>query len=271
MDYVKKLFKNLFSVFLLTLIPSLLIFCAEASTVLDNWVESGFLVLKNIELTQLKDYILFTGIIINFIFVTARISVIRTKNQKVMAQRLQLISMMKNMFVATQMARFSRKNKINIDIRIWVPKAINSLCYKMKYFLFSEMKREFIIKNILPLANTGLAKDLCFEVYPSPVGLVGECYKTKKYQYDDELKDSNDKIYGLSLYQINKTSDVRFAFCCPILSEKENVIAIVAYDTVSALKMPKNKAQKDRIINDFNLFSQILYETLPELFEAQRC
>ncbi len=264
----RNIFGKLLQTFLLVLIPTLLIFFAKSTTILDTWIDSGFLVLKKITINQLKDYLLLLGILINFFLVAFRLTMSKIKQDKLSLQKIDIMKLAKNMFVETMKIRFRRKNKIYIDIRIVVP--IKVLFQNIRCRILPERKREFIVRNIDYLGNTGLVKDLCFRVYPNPQGLVGKCYETQKYQYDDNLIKNNNIKYNLNEHQIAKIGDLRFSFCCPIVSKNEDVIGIVAYDTYSALRMPNNITQQKQIINEFKLFTQTLYENLPELFKPYR-
>jgi hypothetical protein len=152
----------------------------------------------------------------------------------------------------------------NIEIRIFVPK--KTLISSLVRVIRKNAKLEFAIKNIETLAQAGMTDGLVFEVWPNPQGVVGTCYNTKGAIIDDNLLETNgSKEYGLSKYQIDKTSDLRFIICIPILDQRGEVSAIMAFDSRHHITF--NDEVKNRVSTSLITFSRLLYDSVPDLFK----
>ena len=152
----------------------------------------------------------------------------------------------------------------SFDIRIFIPK--NPLLYKILDKLhISNFKRKFAIKNIDLIAEQGITKNLQFEVYPNQEGLVGLCYKTKSMVYDDDLENTNDKIYQLNQNQISRTSNLKWSICCPVCDKTNSVVAIIALDGKTKITIDEKK--EDTLRNELLAFSCLLYDSVPQLFK----
>ena len=166
------------------------------------------------------------------------------------------------------LAKIVDRDYCHIDVRIFVPEKtlkwrISPYCEHKNNALF------FRIKNIDGLAEPGITNDLKFQVLPEErrQGLVGECFKTKKMVYDDNLIQSNSTEYHLSEYQINKTNDLRFIIVCPVFSENGDVVAIIAFDSKNDIKVTEEN--KEALSNLILNYTQQLYEKVPELFRPK--
>jgi len=95
--------------------------------------------------------------------------------------------------------------------------------------------------------------------------MTRECYNSKQMIYDTDLKNTNATEYNLTKYQIDKTHDLRFSLCCPILNTKGNVIAIMALDSKQEITI--NDSNKDALRNSGTTFALSLYEYVPDLFK----
>jgi hypothetical protein len=178
-------------------------------------------------------------------------------------QRNLLIRMNKNI-LSSSLGKAFQKTKLDFDVRLFVPKYPN--LYKLaKTINFIPHKKHFIIVNLDLLAEQGVTKDLQFEVWPNCQGLVGLCYRDKIMMYDDNLEATNDCDYGLSKNQVFRTSDLKWSICCPILNERDEVVAILALDGKQKIYIDDSRvnALRDEVV----AFSRLLYDSVPQLFK----
>ena len=171
--------------------------------------------------------------------------------------------MNKNILSSSLGKRFLSESS-SFDIRIFIPK--NPILYKIADKLkIKDIQKKFTIKNIDLIAEQGIAKNLEFEVSPNPQGLVGMCYDTKAMVYDDDLEHTNDKKYQLKENQINRTSDLKWSICCPVTNESNTIIAIIALDGKTRIKI--DKAKEETLREEMVTFSCMLYDAVPQLFK----
>lgn len=130
---------------------------------------------------------------------------------------------------------------------------------------FASLSRKFIIKNIDLIAEQGITKDLQFEVFPNPQGLVGMCYDTKSVVFDDDLEHTNSNSYNLKTNQIDRTSNLKWSICCPICDNNDTVVAIMALDGKAPIKISKEK--ETALNKEIVAFSRMLYDSVPQLFK----
>lgn len=178
----------------------------------------------------------------------------------------QLLELHKKSFVKLLSSKVSNTFE-KINIRIFVPH------YSLKYYLSCKRHLEFVIKNFSELADTGITNNLRFQVLPtaSAEGLVGDCYNSKRMVYDDNLEETNEQNYHLSEYQKNKTRTLKFSMVCPLFKNKQEVVAVVAFDSEEKVVMPSKNSEEYRQLTQLVLtYSQTLYETVPELFKEER-
>ena len=93
------------------------------------------------------------------------------------------------------------------------------------------------------------------------------CYNTMSMVYDDDLENTNDKIYQLNQTQINRTSDLKWSICCPICDNTSNVIAIIALDGKTRITIDDGKASA--LKEELAAFSYMLYDSVPQLFKRR--
>ena len=94
---------------------------------------------------------------------------------------------------------------------------------------------------------------------------MGLCYNTKAMVYDDDLEHTNDKNYHLNKSQIDRTSNLKWSICCPVLDKTETVVAVIALDGKTRITIDKEKETTLR--EEIVAFSCMLYDSVPQLFK----
>ena len=259
---VKKHIKVILPVILFSAVPSVLSYLANSSYVFDKLQKNGWIG-KSINIKEIQDYCLWIGIVLSAIFLSINLIRTKLKRDSYLEQRNNLISMNKSL-LANALGSTFVSNEASFDIRIFIPK------HKYLYRFYDWIKntsfpRKFIIKNISIIAEKGSTKDLQFEVFPNPQGLVGECYKTKYIIYDDKLYETNKTNYSLDNSQIARTSDLKWSICCPVFENQEKIVAIIALDGKTKITIDSEK--KDALRTHLSSFSQMLFDSVPQLFK----
>ena len=168
-------------------------------------------------------------------------------------------------FLQSNLAQISGNSNINFDLRIFVPE--RNIWQRIKTILGKKKEKWFVIRNIEPFARKDITEHLKLRVEPEGQGLVGTAYSTKSIVYDDHLSETNGTVYSLDQAQINRTSTLLWSLCIPILSEKNEVVAIMAIDSgTSQLDIGGNK---DEIRMLTNTLAVMLRDSVPELFKAE--
>lgn len=257
-----KIVKQIISVVIFSAIPAFLSYLANSSLIFNKLIEYGVLG-KNVNVELIQDYCLWIGIILSAIVLSTNLLVTKIKYENILEQRNLLIKMNKNI-LSTSLGKRFLSNTSSFDIRIFIPK--HSLLYKLADKLhFASLSRKFIIKNIDLIAEQGITKDLQFEVFPNPQGLVGMCYDTKLVVFDDDLEHTNSNSYNLKTNQIDRTSNLKWSICCPICDNNDTVVAIMALDGKAPIKISKEK--ETALNKEIVAFSRMLYDSVPQLFK----
>ncbi len=258
----RKIVKQVLLVVLISAIPSILSYLANSSLIFDKLIEEGF-VGESLNIKLVQDYCLCIGIVISALFLSLNLIITKIKYENAVEQRNSLIKMQKTVFASALGMRFS-SDPSSFDIRIFVPK--HPVLYRIADKLhFKKVKKKFVIKNIDLIAEQGLTKNLQFEVYPKHEGLVGICYNDHVMVLDDNLEKTNDKNYEMNQSQIDKTSNLKWSICYPILDNSDVVVAIIALDGQTRITIGKDK--ENDLKNDIGSFSHLLYTSVPQLFK----
>ena len=257
-----KIIKEVVKISVFTALASFLSYLANSKLIFEKLISAG-IVSENIDIPLIQDYCLWLGIIISSLFLSLNLIITKVKFDHILEQRNQLIKMTKDIF-STSLGKHFSSDTSSYDIRIFIPKY--SLLYKIADKIhFKAIHKKFIIKNIDLIANQGTTKNLQFEVFPKSEGLVGFCYKTKTMAFDDDLENTNDIKYNLTRNQISKTSNLKWSICCPICNEIDEVIAIIALDGKTKIKIDKDN--KKSLVEELLVFSRMLYDSVPQLFK----
>ena len=259
---MRRIIKTIISTFVVSAIPALLSYLANSSLVFDKLKEIG-LIGNSINIQQVQDYCLWIGIVFSALFLSLNLVIKKLKYDEICEQRNSLIIMNKAILSESLGQRFLSEPSA-FDIRIFIPKypRYYKIADKLK---LTNVRRKFKIKNIDLIADRGITKDLEFEVYPKQEGLVGLCYKEKKMFFDDDLEHTNSEIYELHQNQIDRTSGLKWSICSPVIDSNDEVIAIMALDGKTKLKIDDEKetALRDNLL----AFSIMLYESVPKFFK----
>ena len=254
-----KTIKEFFKVLLATLVPSLLTYLANSDYFFQRLIEKR-IIGESFNITQAQDVLLVLGIISSVLLLSVNLLISRIQYNKVIEQRDQFLIM------NTEILKSALKplGFGDFDIRIFIPE--HPIFYKKKKKKKDvQGKKVFIIKNIQTMAKEGLTKNLQFEVQPHPQGLVGLCYEQKMICYDDNLENTNTTDYNLDNNQISRTSDLKWSICCPVFNNSEDIVAILALDGKTKMKIEKN--QEKAIYDNVVCFSRLLFDASPNLFK----
>ncbi len=254
----------IFKVFFFTLIPAVFFYLSQSNSYLDTLQKAGYIG-PTVDIINLKDTFLILGIFLSTILLSFNYAVSEISWKKATHQRDSLLKYNKDIFISYLENKLDIKN-INLNIRIYVPN--KSIILKIKniinYMLNRPIIREFSVKNIGSLADIGNMYKLSFQVEPQAQGIVGQCYQLKKIICDDNLQLINKSQYNLTEYHINKLCDLKLIICAPIFDEKNNVIAVISFDSKESINMSGNEhIWKHLVIN----YCEFLHEYLSELFK----
>lgn len=257
----KKIVLHIFSVFLFTAIPAFLSYMANSTLIFEKLINNNFLS-ENVNIGIAQDYCLWIGILLSAFFLSGRLILKCIQFDRAQEERNSLLQMNKEI-LSSALCKMCSPNQFDFDIRIFIPKY--QLLYKLANYLhIKKIKQKFMIKNIDLIANTGITKNLEFEVYPHQEGLVGICYTKKALVYDDNLESTNNSDYNLDQTQISRTSNLKWSICCPIFADRDTVVAILALDGKSKITIKKENetALRDQLVG----FSRFLFDSAPQLF-----
>ena len=239
--------------------PALLSYLSKSENILNNLQSKGYIG-KNVDIYSIKDRCLILSIVLTFILLTYNIIKAEIERNYLLEQRNQLLGFNKKIFTSVLSDEMNVKN-IDLNLRIFVPRKT------ILNYINKNYKLEYVIRNLNNLAEAGLTNNLKFEVYPNPQGLVGECFVSKQMIYDTDLKNTNATDYKLTKYQIDKTHDLRFILCYPILNTKGKVVSIISIDSKQEIDV--NNDNKYALINSVTTFVLSLYEYIPDIFKPK--
>lgn len=247
----------------LSLFPAI---CAYLST--DNnilvWLQTNKYLGENVDVELVRNVMYLASILLSILCLTIPYIIRDVECNEYKSQRDMLIKDNKDIFETTL------KNELNlehckINVRIFVPKY--TMISKITKIFNREAKLEYYIRNIEGLAEKDITENLKFSVFPKKQGLVGDCYQQRAVLYDDDLVNSNETEYRLTMRQIAKTNTLKFILTCPIFSDEEKIVAIVSLDSYDEIKIKDEK--KDILRNLVLNYTQSLYECIPDLFKAK--
>lgn len=256
-----KIFKHIFTTIFLSAIPAFLSYLSSSELIFDYLIKINLLG-EAIDVPFIQDCCLWSGIALSAIFLSLQLIIVQIRLDSVQEERNLLIKMSKDI-VSRALAESCTPNPQDFDIRFFIPK--HPVLYSILDFLHIQgFPKKFIIKNIELIADQGTTKNLEFEVSPHCEGLVGQCYCSKGIMFDDNLEINNNSNYNLGHNQIQRTSSLKWSICCPIVSEDNKVVAILAID--GQTKMTIKSSKKDSLFQIISGYSRMLYDNVPPLF-----
>lgn len=254
---------------LITLIPIIFEYLAQSKRVFVFFIEKGIFN-KDIDIEQIQDMCLIISIVSTVVVLTINLIRVDIQMDSVAERREKVCSYLKEVLIAS-LRDFFGNQYLTVDVRIFVPRKYR--WWKIRKLFNKNAELIFVCKNERALAREGIKSDLSFVVYPKPQGLVGNCYKSRQAQYDDNLKENNSIKYGLDDNQIEKTNDLNFSLVYPIYNKnndsgKSIISAIIAIDCESPLKVEDDKVSN--LANRVGGFAKYLHELVPEVFSERR-
>lgn len=244
------------------LIPTITAYLANSDT-LYEFLKDANILSDKVNVAAVKECFLVINIIFTVFILTPQIIWAEKKNRNA-EQKIDGLNNMLKQFIQNNFVYITKNENFSFDMRIFVPER-NILQYVKG--IFGKGETWFTIRNITPFANKDITEHLRFRVDPNPQGLVGEAYAGKSIVYDDNLLETNSVDYALDQLQVNRTSKLLWSICVPILDDKSNVIAVMAFDsTVSRLNIEEHK---DDIRTLTNTFAVMMHDSVPELFKGK--
>ncbi|HHW00559.1 MAG TPA: hypothetical protein GXX36_13545 [Clostridiaceae bacterium] len=263
---MKKKYRVILRIILWSVLPSLLTFLGKSHIDL-SFIQKVVPVFSDITPTVFKDYFLLTGMLISLILVDMQFAISEFDRRTVTSQRHFLIQYIKNIFIESLEAKLGEENT-GINIRIFVPKrGILKNIKKGIEILFGnkvKFKKVFVIKNMDCLSEPGVTNGLGFEVKPEIQGLVGLCYHRKAFVYEEDIKSPKEN-FKMNEFQRDKLANIRFWMCVPVVNKKNEVIAIISFDSKNKIKI--SKLEHDELSRAVRNFSQFFGEGLPDLLK----
>jgi hypothetical protein len=253
--------KIIFTTIIELIIPIVLFYFAQPN-ILDKYIQNLWWAGKPIDVIKIQGVCLFLGTIYTILVIGYHIVRIRIDIQQIKSKRGKLIAHNKDTMLDALRIKFTALPH-DIEIRIFVPETlldrISSILQGKPY-----KAMRFAIRNIEGLADAGTTDELSFEVKPNPEGLVGQCYKLRQIVLDRDLLTSSAD-YNLDDHKKNKTANLRFCMCVPVIGNNNNVAAIIAFDSKQPAKSngKEDANWKDNIVIPY---TRMLYETIPDIF-----
>ena len=169
-------------------------------------------------------------------------------------------------FARNNFASISGNNNFSFDLRIFVPE-ISVFRFLKSRLLRHKKEKWFVIRNIEPFAKRDITEHLRIRVTPDKQGLVGDAYETGSIVYDDKLEQTNDKRYSFEQTQLSRTKNLLWSICVPILDDKNEVVAVMAFDSdCSHLDIESNKNEIRTLTNTLAI---MMKDSVPELFKRK--
>ncbi len=243
-------------------VPPLTAYLASNDSIIQFFINKGLLK-PTFNLQGFHEFFKIINILFTTIFLGIKACRHEEKEESYKKQVIGLYNMTKQ-FLQSNLINISNNDALNFDLRIFVPE-YNVL--KMILHAGQLKEKWFVIRNIEPFASRDTTEHLRFRVMPDPQGLVGIAYKTKSIVYDDNLRETNSKNYYLNQSQINRTSNLNWSICIPILDDKNDVIAVMAIDSdTTEFKMKRDEVQIQTLTNTFAV---MMRDSAPELFKKE--
>lgn len=241
-------------------IPVMLAYLATKNT-LFIWLTENNLLPQNFNVALCQEVCLFLNIAFTTFVLNSKLLYQQCKGNQYKKEIAGLFNIIKEV-ARNNFVDITKNKDFSFDLRIFVLEI--SIINVVISHLGWKREKWFVIRNIEPFAKKDVTEHLRFRVYPNPQGIVGKVYQSGDIVYDDQLQKTNSQNYALDHSQINRTSNLLWSICVPIVSKGKNVIAIVAFDSDrSKLDISKNKEKIRTLTNTITL---LMYDSTPELF-----
>lgn len=255
--------KIIFLGILVTFIPSLLTYLSSSDSFLEWLVNEGIIRNQNINLVGTILGIASVAIPTLVLFIFYEIFKYKAENLK--KQRNEILTLLKDAYFYEYEKKMNLNDKTfeNLRMRVWKPKTLLFYRRNNKEFVWNPT-----LFKLLPQHNfdrNNIKNNLQFEVKPASQGLIGECFKTRKMTYSENVKLESEERYNLDPHQQSVTLDTKFVLCYPIFNSKNTKItSIVSFDLEKEVQIPAYK--KKYTTETFGYFCTNLSEIVPEIF-----
>lgn len=244
-------------------IPAISAYIAADETIF-KWLINHHILANNFDIPLWQRIFMLINIFFTVFVLSVKIAYHRHKEEKYRNEIAGLYNVVKQ-FAQSNFVTISGNNSFCFDLRLFVPEA--SICRLIKNLFSKKKEKWFVIRNIEPFAKKDITEHLRFRVEPDHQGLVGKAYKEKSIVYDDNLEKTNSTNYSLEESQVNRTSGLLWSLCVPITNEKNEVIAVMAFDSgTSSLNINQNK---NEIRTLTSTLAFMMRDSVPELFSRE--
>lgn len=250
-----------------TVIPCLTAYLSSSSFLYGILIKYNILS-KEFNIAQAQDVFL----IISVFFTTFVVGIKIVRNEYKSSQHDKQVAGLYNMIkeiCTSSLKEVSKSSTVDFNMRIFVP-LITPKYLVHKFYKRNKFEFYFVIRNITPFAKSDQTELLRFRVYPRPQGIVGECYRSKKIVYDDNLQSTNETNWNLNRAQIARTNDLLWCICIPIIDhDNDNVVAVVSLDSnTSKIEISSHRQELSLLLNTYSF---LLYDSVPDLFKERWC
>lgn len=267
-----KIVRHALIALLFSVIPALLDCVANSTWIFDLLFKVDIIQDKS-EIATIQEICMWTGAALSSVLIATCIFFDKLRTEQAIKERDHLIKMNKDIF-GKALGKILSDGQIDYNIRIFIPKHPNKYAFfefmadrtKIAKPFWENRKKALQIKNIGLIAEEGATQDLSLSVSPIVQGVVGLCYTKKTILWDDNLIVTNETDYNLTESQISKTKGVRWVIGCPILNDKNKVIAVLSLDGRTPVKVPKIPEDRNTMKEYVTSFSRMLYTSVPQLF-----
>lgn len=244
-------------------IPAITAYLASSDTFI-SFLISHDILSEELNITLFRDICLLINVLYTTLFLCVKLNILESKEESYKKQIAGLYNVIKQ-FLQSNLGQISGNSNISFDLRIFIPE--KNILMVLKRLFGHSKEKWFVIRNIEPFARKDITEHLRFRVEPDAQGLVGMAYSRKSIVYDDHLVETNNSEYSLNQAQVNRTSNLLWSICIPILDDKNEVVAIMAIDSgTTNLNIDENK---DDIRTLTNTLAVMLRDSVPELFRSE--
>lgn len=254
-----------FRYFIDALIPGISAYLASDDSFF-KWLIENHILAENFDIQLWQRIFLIISIFFTTFVLYLKLAYHRKKEEQCRDEIAGLYNVVKQ-FAQSNFASISGDASFSFDLRIFVPETSVTQFIRNRFRKKEKREKWFIIRNIEPFARKDITEHLRLKVEPTQQGLVGQAYKSKSIVYDDSLSETNSTNYSLEESQVNRTSNLIWSVCVPITNEKNDVIAVMAFDSDGT---PLNISQnKEEIRTLTNTLAIMMRDSVPELFKRK--
>ncbi|QFT88085.1 hypothetical protein FIU87_05490 [Bacillus sp. THAF10] len=248
---------------LVTTIPTLLTYAGTSDGVVN------FLASKNILKKESKEswkmFFSILSVALPTLVLLVMYEVKKWRYQSMKTQRDLILAAQKEAVLSYMTTTYGLNSEFNnLNMRIWIEEK-NPITKIFKYGTkFND--KVFFVKSISNISKEDNKNKLYFTVSPNFQGLVGICYNDKETTHISDVSGFYKK-HNLNPYQKKLVSDTKFVMCVPILNEKNQVIVIFSFDSLTEIDIPSQ--HKKNIYTTIDYFCLNLSNNIPDLWKKK--